>query len=153
MTICPCGSSKAFAECCGVYISGITPAPTPETLMRSRYTAYSMANISYIARTMQGPASVDFNEPEAEQWAKEVNWLGLTVLHASEENDRGFVEFIARYAHHNQVHELKELSEFKRVDGRWYYIDGKSPDKQGKKVGRNDPCPCGSNKKFKKCCG
>jgi uncharacterized protein YecA (UPF0149 family) len=21
------------------------------------------------------------------------------------------------------------------------------------KVGRNDPCPCGSGKKFKKCCG
>ncbi len=25
--------------------------------------------------------------------------------------------------------------------------------KQGEKVGRNDPCPCGSGKKFKKCCG
>lgn len=23
----------------------------------------------------------------------------------------------------------------------------------GKKVGRNDPCPCGSGKKYKKCCG
>ncbi len=25
--------------------------------------------------------------------------------------------------------------------------------RQGKKVGRNDPCPCGSGKKYKKCCG
>ena len=25
--------------------------------------------------------------------------------------------------------------------------------KTGKKVGRNDPCPCGSGKKYKKCCG
>lgn len=25
--------------------------------------------------------------------------------------------------------------------------------REGKKVGRNDPCPCGSGKKFKKCCG
>ena len=24
---------------------------------------------------------------------------------------------------------------------------------KGKKVGRNDPCPCGSGKKYKKCCG
>jgi preprotein translocase subunit SecA len=25
--------------------------------------------------------------------------------------------------------------------------------RRGKKVGRNEPCPCGSGKKFKKCCG
>ena len=25
--------------------------------------------------------------------------------------------------------------------------------RQGPKVGRNDPCPCGSGKKYKKCCG
>lgn len=25
--------------------------------------------------------------------------------------------------------------------------------RKGKKVGRNDPCPCGSGKKYKKCCG
>ena len=24
---------------------------------------------------------------------------------------------------------------------------------QNKGVGRNDPCPCGSGKKYKKCCG
>lgn len=24
---------------------------------------------------------------------------------------------------------------------------------KGKKIGRNDPCPCGSGKKYKKCCG
>jgi preprotein translocase subunit SecA len=27
------------------------------------------------------------------------------------------------------------------------------PVKTAKKVGRNDPCPCGSGKKYKKCCG
>ena len=25
--------------------------------------------------------------------------------------------------------------------------------KSGKKIGRNEPCPCGSGKKFKHCCG
>lgn len=29
----------------------------------------------------------------------------------------------------------------------------KQPVRVGKKVGRNDPCPCGSGKKYKKCCG
>jgi len=27
------------------------------------------------------------------------------------------------------------------------------PREADKKVGRNDPCPCGSGKKFKRCCG
>jgi preprotein translocase subunit SecA len=36
--------------------------------------------------------------------------------------------------------------------------DGSPPKKKpvrrgNQKVGRNDPCPCGSGKKFKKCCG
>ena len=31
--------------------------------------------------------------------------------------------------------------------------DKKMPVRAGKKIGRNDPCPCGSGKKYKKCCG
>jgi uncharacterized protein YecA (UPF0149 family) len=27
------------------------------------------------------------------------------------------------------------------------------PVRKDKRVGRNDPCPCGSGKKYKKCCG
>ncbi|MEG2420368.1 MAG: SEC-C metal-binding domain-containing protein, partial [Oscillospiraceae bacterium] len=29
----------------------------------------------------------------------------------------------------------------------------KQPVKKAEKIGRNDPCPCGSGKKYKKCCG
>jgi preprotein translocase subunit SecA len=29
----------------------------------------------------------------------------------------------------------------------------KTPKKDGQKVGRNEPCPCGSGRKYKKCCG
>ena len=32
------------------------------------------------------------------------------------------------------------------------YLDAPEPIKANK-TGRNDPCPCGSNKKYKKCCG
>jgi preprotein translocase subunit SecA len=31
--------------------------------------------------------------------------------------------------------------------------EAKTVKREGKKVGRNDPCPCGSGKKYKKCCG
>ena len=43
-----------------------------------------------------------------------------------------------------------------KVTGESAGADGtvkKQPVKKGKKVGRNDPCPCGSGKKYKKCCG
>jgi SEC-C motif-containing protein len=49
-----------------------------------------------------------------------------------------------------------ERSEFKKRDGQWYFMDGKlvqEPVRAADKVGRNDPCPCGSGKKYKKCCG
>ena len=39
---------------------------------------------------------------------------------------------------------LKQLADIKPPAHR--------PEKQ-KKVGRNDPCPCGSGKKYKRCCG
>ncbi|RMF12551.1 MAG: DUF1186 domain-containing protein [Alphaproteobacteria bacterium] len=32
-------------------------------------------------------------------------------------------------------------------------IESNAPVRSGKKVGRNEPCPCGSGKKYKKCCG
>ncbi len=31
--------------------------------------------------------------------------------------------------------------------------EGKNVKREGQKVGRNEPCPCGSGKKYKKCCG
>ncbi len=121
--------------------------------MRSRYTAYSMADIDYIARTMRGPASRDFDAEEASVWAKQVTWLGLQVIQSSQNNQHGLVEFKATYALNNTQQVMHELSEFELVDGQWFYFDGKSPNKQNGKVGRNDPCSCGSQKKFKKCCG
>jgi hypothetical protein len=34
----------------------------------------------------------------------------------------------------------------------WYDFFGETFERDAPKVGRNDPCPCGSGKKFKKCC-
>jgi preprotein translocase subunit SecA len=48
--------------------------------------------------------------------------------------------------------EIKSKSQqivYNRGDGG----DSRQPVHKGKKVGRNDPCPCGSGKKYKKCCG
>ena len=56
----------------------------------------------------------------------------------------------------------KPREEIKRVQVANPLIEGfaggkaparKAPAKKAEKVGRNDPCPCGSGKKYKKCCG
>lgn len=158
MHSCPCGTDKIYSECCGVFISGKLNPATPEELMRSRYTAYSQANIDYIAATMKGPAALNFDRVDANQWAHDVNWLALEVVNASHNDSIGHVEFLAHYAHGGQRFVLHEISEFRFEDGRWYYVDGKAPEKISSKktapvVSRNALCSCGSNKKYKKCCG
>jgi SEC-C motif domain protein len=158
MENCPCGSNKTYAECCGIFISGQMLPPTPETLMRSRYTAYTKADIAYIQNTMMAPANLDFDPEEAEAWANYVKWLGLQVLAASQDGDKGSVEFMAHFSHDNNKQVLHEISEFLRVGQKWFYVNGVGPDQKplsraSRKLSRNDTCPCGSQKKFKKCCG
>jgi len=74
------------------------------------------------------------------------------------DDDEGTVEFIATYRQKGVTHNHHEVGEFRRHKGCWYYTDGKmvTPGTQrneGPRTGRNDPCPCGSGKKYKKCCG
>ncbi|MCE0724115.1 MULTISPECIES: YchJ family protein [Legionella] len=156
MSSCPCGSQNTYELCCGLYIDNKQLPETPEQLMRSRYTAYSMGKIDYIKNTMKGNALISFNEMEAGQWAKSVTWIDLEVMHTSMSGpDKGFVEFAARFSEHNQIKIIHELSEFHKETGRWFYVDGVHKAKLNKtskpKVSRNAPCPCGSGKKFKNC--
>lgn len=159
MSNCFCGSTKSYEKCCELFISGKQTAHSPEALMRSRYSAYAQSNTNYVASTMKGAAAKDFNETSTLEWIKKVKWLGLTVLKSSfAENNKhiGYVEFIAHYLFNNKEQNIHEVSEFHFENDRWYYIDGKpgnpTPLAQTNKVGRNDPCPCGSGKKYKKCC-
>ena len=74
------------------------------------------------------------------------------------EDDEGYVSFVARYSANGQACEHREKSYFKKIDGAWRFIDGeieknKPFHREEPKIGRNDPCPCGSGKKYKKCCG
>lgn len=154
MITCPCCSTKTLEECCGPFLVGTQSPDTPEQLMRSRYTAYSLQHIDYIEKTMQGSAAKDFKKEDALNWAKRVKWQGLEVLNATTKDNNGFVEFIAHYFEGGKSHSMHEVSEFHLIDSKWYYVDGKKPsaEKQVVKVNRNDPCPCGSGKKYKKCC-
>jgi SEC-C motif-containing protein len=125
MTLCPCGSNKTYPDCCGKFISGQMLPTTPEELMRSRYTAYTHANIDYIIQTMQGPALKGFDAESAHLWAKQVQWEKLKVIKTRSGKSRGYVEFRAYYFHNNQAHIMHEISEFYFDHKRWYYIGQK----------------------------
>lgn len=126
MIPCLCGSTKNREQCCIQYIHGDRIAPDPESLMRSRYTAYTQVNMIYIANTMRGPALAAFDPQSATEWAKQIKWLRLQVLKSSESTseDNAYVEFIAHYLFQGRKQKLHETSKFQRVDGCWYYVDG-----------------------------
>lgn len=159
MTHCPCGSGRALTDCCGpVLESGI--APSPEAMMRSRYSAYVLQDCGHLERSLAPESRHDFDLASTEKWAKSVDWLGLTILATSGAADTdqfGRVEFAARFRQDGTELTHHENSRFRRHDGNWLYVDGeviRTPVmRSGPKVGRNDPCPCGSGKKFKQCCG
>ncbi len=156
MTLCPCGSTKNFSECCGPIIDG-EPAATAEALMRSRYSAFVRRQLDHIERTHAPEIRDDFNRAEAERMAEECEWQGLEIRSATETGDTALVDFLIRFRRDHKDMIQTELSSFRRENGKWLYVNGKvnshAPQRYVNKVGRNDPCPCGSGKKAKKCCG
>lgn len=143
---CPCGSGRPYADCCGRHHAG-EPAPTPEALMRSRYSAFALDLTDYLLATWHAatrPASLVPDEA--------TRWVRLEVLKSGETGDEGQVHFRATFREGRHWGVLEEASRFVREEGRWFYRDG-HPALSRLKPGRNDACPCGSGRKFKQCCG
>lgn len=89
--------------------------------MRSRYTAFALQFFDYLAATMLPPAADHFDIEDAKSHANEITWTKLEVLHSTTNT----VEFRAHYRMFNKNHVLHEHSQFSKVDGKWYYVDGK----------------------------
>ena len=144
-TSCYCGSQESYELCCEPFMTGHTSPDTALALMRSRYTAYATSQIDYIADTMRGKAALGFDTKEAETWSQQVKFTHLEILDFTDNT----VEFKAFYKHEGQASFIHENSLFKRIKGQWFYIDKVDSPKQE----RNQPCLCGSGKKYKLCCG
>jgi SEC-C motif domain protein len=142
-------------------IEGRSFPDTPEALMRARYTAYATRRIGYIVASHHPETIGDVDRDGATKLSQEARWLGLEILSTeggTPGEDEGFVEFVARYEIRGRQMVHHERSLFRRHDGRWYFHSGQrpkqvSPHRSPPKVGRNEPCSCGSGKKYKKCCG
>ena len=169
MKYCPCGTEFPYTDCCGPLIRGASPADTAEDLMRSRFTAFAKGLWDYIEETRYPDGQ------ELSAWYKTkflhdgISWTKLNILDAKNgdvSDEEGEVSFIAHYIENGEGKTLQEVSHFIKQDGKWYYNEHESRiissdstssttpfTRNQPKVGRNDPCPCGSKKKYKKCCG
>ena len=158
--LCPCGNEQAYEDCCRPVISGEKQAETAEALMRARYSAHVKTEVDFIYETTHPDKRSDVEKRKVASWSRKSDWLGLQITATQDgglEDDKGVVEFTARYREKGKIYVHREIAHFVRQDNRWYFLDGESPKqvqsvRQGPKIGRNDPCPCGSGKKFKKCC-
>ena len=123
--LCPCESGLAYAGCCGELHSGRVLAQSALQLMRSRYSAFTLGDADYLVKSWHPdtrPASVTIDESQ--------RWIGLkikTVSRGGPDEDEGSVEFVARYKVQGKAYRLHENSRFRKLDGRWYYLDAKQP--------------------------
>jgi SEC-C motif domain protein len=160
MELCPCGTGSAYAECCEPVIKGARAAGSAEALMRSRYAAYVKVETDYIFETTHPKHREGYDAAGTKEWAESAEWHGLEILSVKgggEADTTGEVEFVARYSENGEPKVHHELALFKKEPNGWLFTDGKSvtqkPVVRAPKIGRNDPCSCGSGQKFKKCCG
>lgn len=169
MSQCPCGSKQSYATCCEVAHQDHHNVTTPEQLMRSRYSAHVLGLVDYVINTYHPSCHA---EEQREGIAESINsdWAGLEVIDTAQgsHDNEGFVEFKAYFNEDGAQYCMQERSRFVRENGLWFYIDGEFPEQhqaepeidprlnqtvESFKIGRNDPCICGSGKKYKKCCG
>ncbi len=156
---CPCGSGKTYGECCLPYHNGTLWPDDPQAMMRSRYSAYVTHCWDYLTKSdWQEDGEEEVSEERLAEAAASVEWLGLNVLGSGREEDYDYVDYTATYRVDGQTLQIAEHAHFRVIDGKLCYTGGeelvREPVRRDQpKVGRNDPCPCGSGKKYKKCCG
>lgn len=163
----PTQDPQALQDYCMPFIKGTQTPVSAAQLMASRYVAYTLCEIDYLVATTDPEQTSDLDLKAIEQWSKSSTWLGLEILDTvagGSGDNTGEVEFIARYSVEGREAAHHERSSFKRIAGTWHYVEGshigdlgsgtaKAPVRVSVSVGRNEPCPCGSGKKYKKCCG
>ncbi|MNG01710.1 hypothetical protein D3C84_847030 [compost metagenome] len=119
--------------------------------MRSRYSAYVLGLVDYLVETTLPAQRGGLDLGSIRAWSLSSTWLGLEVEGhdvLGGQPEHAFVTFTARWHDQGGEHSHREKSAFVQADGRWYFLDPTVP----MKASRNDPCPCGSGLKFKKCC-
>jgi SEC-C motif-containing protein len=168
---CPCGLEQTYSQCCEPFIKGSKKAATAEQLLRARYTAFVKGAVDYVISTHHSKTVGQIKREEVAEWSAGSEWLGLEIVNQDKgqaSDEEGAIIFHAYYNDKKKPEKDPETGEilkldhfersvFKKEDGQWKFFDAQAVHsgpirREGPKVGRNDPCPCGSGKKVKKCC-
>lgn len=123
--------------------------------MRSRYSAFCLGRIDYLLDTLHPSQKKPSDRSTLAQTIDRTEWVRLDILaiRAGGAADlEGKVEFVATFREAGEAGQLHERSTFLKVEGRWLYHSGEYESLTPlPRPGRNEPCWCGSGKKFKKC--
>lgn len=144
-SICPCRSGESFNDCCGRFITGQQYPDSPEQLMRSRYSAYSLKDDSYLLKTWHPstrPESLDLKNDSTQ-------WKGLKIISSNKEHVQFVAYFTQDTLNNEKTYALTENSNFVK-EKDWFYLDGS--EVKTVQLTKNMPCPCLSGKKYKRCC-
>jgi SEC-C motif-containing protein len=159
--LAPTAHEPTLEERYGAYLRGDQTPETAAELMGARYAAYALHDVDFVLNSQHPEKREDADRKGTERWSREAEWLGFEVLRTEQggaDDSQGVVEFLARYRLKGVTFSHRERAEFKKHEGRWYFWEGQQiagPPVVRKQasIGRNDPCSCGSGKKYKKCCG
>lgn len=130
-TNCPCGSGNSYANCCEPIIIGKINAPTAVSLMRSRYVAFTLANVDYLMLSHHSSSRPNKERKSISKWAKSVKWIGLNILNCQDGQQtdiRGTVEFKALFVEDGILSHIHEKSLFQLENGKWVYVSGQMLD-------------------------
>lgn len=118
---CPCGTGLSFGDCCQRFHEGAN-APTAETLMRSRFSAFVTGDEDYLLRTwdpLTRPVDLNLEDDSIRFYRLDI----LDTVDGSPLHDTGVVEFEAFYKG-AAVGSQRERSTFSKSNGRWFYNSG-----------------------------
>lgn len=131
---------------------------TPRELLDARYHAHVKADVDFILASTHPEMRDKVDQGVIQNWCKQAHWLGYQVEEEKIEDTKAFITFLLKYEENQKLVNHYEMAEFRKEEDKWYYYDSSFPKpktvkREEPKLGRNDPCSCGSGKKFKKCCG
>lgn len=118
---CPCNPTKLYEDCCKKAHQNIRSVTTAEILMRSRYSAFVLANIDYLQKShysLTRPSKLE--KKEILSWTKSVEWVKLEILKSTENT----VEFKAYFFENTSLNFIHETSFFIKENNHWVYKNG-----------------------------
>ena len=119
---CPCTPNKLYKNCCEIAHKNIKQVTSAEQLMRSRYSAFVLANINYLHKSHHSSTRLSKKEyKELKQWTQSVKWIKLEILFATEAN----VHFKAYFKENETINTIEEKSTFCKENNHWVYLDAK----------------------------